>query len=633
MQLQAGLGARTTVRPAAPGPILLCRAHGLAVAIALLSGSPTPTAAQSVQGQPSWSYEGQQSGAAAGTIVVNAGDTDADGFDDVLVGAPGYDGAAIDGGVAWLFAGGPAGLGAGPSWTYADTLGGGASIQAIAGVGDVNGDGFPDIAVGIPDASSTGGRVLVFTGAVAGLGAAPFATLTGGAMAQFGASLSGAGDMDDDGFADLLVGGWAEGAGPGDGGARGGVWLFAGSSSGLAQVWSATGPDLGDAFGWSVSGGGDVDADGHLDVVVGGTGHADDRGALWFFPGDGSTAASTALWTQSGAAPGELLGTALGPLVDLGGDGRADILAAGLGDPSDGPPDAGRADLWFGETPHPLAAASWSTTGLAASDVWGRALGAGDIDGDGSVDLLVGAPGAGDGVVHLFAGAPGGPTATAAQVLLPSSGTVAGFGRALALADVNGDSLLDVVVGAPATSNGEDDEGAAFLYLGAVADADGDGDLDGTDCDDIDATVFNGAEERCDGADQDCDALTDDGFPDLDGDGAADCVDNDADGDLVLPPLDCDDLDADTRPGLGERCAEPGDEDCDGDEDGADSDCPGDDDADDDSAADDRSDDTDRAWRSPGIVVSCNSDDAAWFGVWVPLVGRRRGARWHRSSP
>ena len=95
-------------------------------------------------------------------------------------------------------------------------------------------------------------------------------------------------------------------------------------------------------------------------------------------------------------------------------------------------------------------------------------------------------------------------------------------------------------------------------------DDDDDGDPDVTDCEDLEATVFTGADEACDTIDQDCDGSLVDEFPDLDGDGTPDCVDDDADGDGSEVPDDCDDADATISPEADETPDDGIDQDCSG---------------------------------------------------------------------
>ena len=102
----------------------------------------------------------------------------------------------------------------------------------------------------------------------------------------------------------------------------------------------------------------------------------------------------------------------------------------------------------------------------------------------------------------------------------------------------------EVCDGVDNNCNNQVDEGFADVDLDGMAncvdpDDDNDGDLDETDCDPLNANVYHGSKEACDGLDNDCNGKADEGFPDLDGDGVANCVDVDSDGDLDPDPEDC----------------------------------------------------------------------------------------------
>jgi len=193
----------------------------------------------------------------------HAGDVDGDGCDDLLVGEHLHDGAAVNTGRAVLYLGSPGGP-VPSGWIYSGTAGGEQAGFAVDFVGDVNGDGYDDLAVGVPRRAADAGAVLVFHGGPLGPSAQPAVTIDGAAAEQLGRGVAAGGDVNGDGWNDLLVGA------PYADGARGRVALHLGGPSGVSvePAWEAFGtrPDgyLGGALATA-----DVDGDGTPDVLVG----------------------------------------------------------------------------------------------------------------------------------------------------------------------------------------------------------------------------------------------------------------------------------------------------------------------------------------------------------------------------
>lgn len=157
-------------------------------------------------------FEGASESAFFGSSVASAGDVNGDGYADVIVGAPGFDGMARRrAGGATVYLGGPPGLASTPHRSYRDLSDGDGFGFVVAGAGDLNGDGFSDVIVATPFASQRGrrqaGSVSVYFGSASGLG--EFRTLEIEGLAggdRFGASAAGAGDVNGDVYADLIVG-------------------------------------------------------------------------------------------------------------------------------------------------------------------------------------------------------------------------------------------------------------------------------------------------------------------------------------------------------------------------------------------------------------------------------------------
>ncbi len=399
-------------------------------------------------------------GAAAGDLhgaaVAAAGDVDGDGTPDVIVGAPGDSTAGAAAGSFTVYSGA---TGAVLQHVDGDAAGDGMG-SAVAGVGDANGDGYDDCAAGAPGsdlAATDGGAVRVYSGADGTV----LRTLLGSADGDaFGASVSGAGDLDGDCFDDVWVG--APGA---DNGAVDAGRAIALSVATGAVLQSFDGLAGGDALGTAVAGAGDLDGDGVSDGVVGAPGDdtkALDAGSVVAISG----ATGTVLWTREGRAAGDALGTAVSAGGKHDADAEPDVVVGVPGDDVAGV-DAGAVLTLRGTD----GAALRVDLGAAAGDAAGTAVASGgDSDLDGYADVLFGAPG--DDVAAADAGAASvyrERPADGVAAGLPFTSSVAGarFGLGLAsLSDLDGDGVKDYAIGAPFEDPGK--QGTVRVYSGAT---------------------------------------------------------------------------------------------------------------------------------------------------------------------
>ena len=328
---------------------------------------------------------------------------------------------------------------------------------AVSDAGDVNDDGFADVIVGAYGADPGGlmdaGSAYVYSGADGSL----LHQWDGGAAVDlFGFSVSGAGDVNGDGFADVIVGAFA--ADPGGLSSASSAYVYSGVDGSLLHQWD--GEASFDFFGASVSGAGDVNGDGSADLIVGAYG-ADPGGLLvagsaYVYSG----ADSSLLYQWDGAAGGDLFGESTSGAGDVNGDGFADVIVGAYRASPGGLLDAGSAYVYSGADGSLLH--QWD--GEATDDQFGSSVSdAGDVNGDGFADLIVGAPGGlfGGGSAYVYSGADGS--------LLHQWDSAAAFGYSVSgTGDVNGDGFADLIVGAHlASPGGLMDAGSAYVYSGA----------------------------------------------------------------------------------------------------------------------------------------------------------------------
>ncbi|MEQ1567159.1 MAG: integrin alpha [Myxococcota bacterium] len=421
----------------------------------------------------------------AGFAVAGAGDVDGDGHRDLIVGA--YGEGEDSTGAAFVVRGpltGESDLATAAVKWIGESEDDWAGF-AVAGGQDLTGDGLPDLAIGAhydDETGHSGGAVYIVRGGGEGiveLGAAAWAKIVSEeAYDQAGQAIATAGDVNADGFGDLLIGSPLNSK---NGNKAGMAHLVYGPiANGALELSEVTyrlvGEQPGDNAGCAVAGPGDLDGDGQSDLVVGvcltDRGGLDGGGAFQFSTHeDIDRLVSDADGAMVAEAPGDAVGSALAG-GDLDNDGLADLLIGAPGWDGDGGEDHGAVYVADGPATTSMNTPDAKITGVAAGDRAGTAVTVvHDLDGDGFGELVIGAPGSDTtgedaGAVYVMFGPVFGlRSLDEADVQIDGAGAFDFLGQAVAApGDLDGDGWDDLVVGAPYHDGLAPSGGAAYLF-------------------------------------------------------------------------------------------------------------------------------------------------------------------------
>ena len=492
-------------------------------------------ALSSLNGTTGFRLEGIDAFDNSGFSVASAGDVNGDGFADVIVGAyVGDPGGDINAGESYVVFGKASGWATsldlstldGDNGFRLDGINAGDFFgYSVASAGDVNGDGFDDVIVGArqadPGGDSIAGESYVIFGKPSWAADIDLTTLDGNTGFRLdgidssdnsGASVSSAGDVNGDGFEDFIIGAW--GGDPGGDYNAGESYVVFGKTAGwgvaidLATLdgtigFSLEGIDADDRSGFSVASAGDVNGDGFDDMIVGaraspgGDTYAGEgyvvfgKAAGWGVAIDLATLDGNTGFRLDGIDAFDFSGRRVASAGDVNGDGFDDVIVGAWQSDPGGDNDAGESYVVFGK------AAGWGVAidlatldgntgfrldGIDAYDFSGWSVSsAGDVNGDGLDDMIVGArasPGGNTyaGESYVVFGKVAGWTAnidlnslngtTGFRLDGVAAGDYSGWSVASA-GDVNGDGFDDVIIGAKLADLGGDiNAGESYVIFG-----------------------------------------------------------------------------------------------------------------------------------------------------------------------
>jgi hypothetical protein len=342
-----------------------------------------------------WTGTCAQTAASFGETVANAGDVNGDGFADIIVGASHYSNGQDNEGAAFVYYGSPQGLSKTPSWTAESNQANAFFGNSVSSAGDVNKDGFADVVVGAPlydDGETNEGAIFVYLGSINGLSKEPSWYAEGDQVsANFGKAVASAGDVNHDGYSDIIVGAPSYDNGQNN---EGRAFLFLGSIMGITRspAWTGESNQADANYGSALACAGDVNGDGFSDVVIGANRwdeQMSNMGKIYVYMGSSNGFNLYPDWTFTGSQVDGNLGISVASAGDVNGDGYSEVIVGNY--PTNQEKNKGSAFVYYGSTrgmSDQMASISLPNNPLASIGL--SVASAGDTNGDGYADVIAG---------------------------------------------------------------------------------------------------------------------------------------------------------------------------------------------------------------------------------------------------
>ncbi len=394
---------------------------------------------------PGWSRYGEHDSSGFGRCVSIHGDVNGDGFDDVLVGSHQYTLTKLNEGKVYFYPGGPDGPDTIPTWTMVSNRKGAKLGEAVAIVGDLDADGFDDICVGAhgwdddeilgDSIGNKAGKAWVFLGTPDGPDIEEnFVEVGAQTDNNIGVSLDRAGDINNDGFMDLAIGGYIFLIGDGM------ICVFNSDENGVDEEMEFVaigGAEDTSFYAINLSTAGDLNGDSYDDIVIGAPRFDAlgiyQSGKLHVHYGGPDGLSEEIGWIGTGSQYDERWAFNVNEGGDINNDGYGDLLVGSKYYDNGGIENAGKAELYLGGPKGPQRIPTWTFKGMDSTAAVGTNIcNAGDLNGDGYDDIAAsGDEYSGDlsreGIVYVFYGQPqkcAPPQHPAIYFITPNSVTV-----------------------------------------------------------------------------------------------------------------------------------------------------------------------------------------------------------------